>query len=260
MTVVDLKLEKVKFINCRISSGTYLSFVDQILKLAAAKQSSYVCVMNVHMLVEAQSDPAFANIVDNADVVTPDGMPLVVGINKLYNSKQQRVAGMDLMHSLLEGAQNRNQSVYFYGSTDKVLQSIVDRSEKDYPDLRIAGSYSPPFRALTEAEEQAIIDRINLSNANLVFVALGCPKQEKWMAAMKGRVNAAMIGLGGAFPVFAGIQSRAPMWMQKSSLEWLYRLCQEPGRLWKRYFVTNTLFMGLYLKEYVSVKVLNKVP
>lgn len=260
MTLEDSKLEKVKFINCRISSGTYLSFVNEILRLGAGKQSSYVCVMNVHMLVEAQSDPTFARVVDKADIVTPDGMPLVAGINKLYNSRQQRVAGMDLMHSLLEGAHNANQSVYFYGSTDEVLQSILKRSRKDYPGLRIAGSYSPPFRPLTGIEEQTIIDNINLSGANLVFVALGCPKQEKWMAVMKGRINAVMVGLGGAFPVFAGTQSRAPLWMQKKSLEWLYRLCQEPGRLWKRYFITNTIFIGLYVKEYVKVKVFKSLP
>lgn len=260
MSLKGSTLEKVNFINCKISSGTYLSFVDEILRLGAARQSSYVCVMNVHMLVEAHSDPVFAGVVDNADVVTPDGMPLVVGMNKLYKSKQQRVAGMDLMHSLLECAHENSQSVYFFGSTDEVLQAIITRSKKDYPGLMIAGSFSPPFRPLTAVEEQDIVDDINQSNANLVFVALGCPKQEKWMAAMKGRVNAAMVGLGGAFPVFAGLQSRAPMWMQKNSLEWLYRLCQEPGRLWKRYFVTNSIFIALYLKEYIKVRALKRVP
>jgi N-acetylglucosaminyldiphosphoundecaprenol N-acetyl-beta-D-mannosaminyltransferase len=251
---------KITFLSSKISFGNYQSFIDRILDLAKSKSSSYVCVMNVHMLMEAHGNKEFAKVVNEADITTPDGMPLVVGLNNLYDISQQRVAGMDLITSLLTGAEDQKISVYFYGSTNDVLETIIQRCKKDYPNLRIAGSCSPPFRPLTMSEEDDIVKNINSSNAGVVFVALGCPKQEKWMASMKGRVNAVMVGLGGAFPVFAGTQSRAPLWMQKSSLEWLYRFSQEPRRLWKRYLLTNSKFIYLYLKEYFVIKLLRQIP
>ena len=130
-----------------------------------------------------------------------------------------------------------------------MLDAMVGRAMKELPGLRIAGTCSPPFRKLTEEEmaEQARV--INASGAHIVMVALGCPKQERWMAAMQGRVNAVMLGLGGAFLLYAGVDSRAPKWMRDLSLEWLYRLALEPGRLWKRYLVTNSVFLWLFLKE-----------
>jgi len=256
--VINTQNMKRTFLGADINTGSYKSFIDQILHLAQTKISSYICVMNVHMLMEAHQDKNFANIVNNADMTTPDGMPLVLGLNSLYNSNQVRVAGMDLISSLLSGAEKEKTGVFFYGSTDDVLDIIRVKCYKDYPDLIISGSYSPPFRPLSASEEREVINHINRSNAGIVFVALGCPKQEKWMAAMKGKINAVMIGLGGAFPVFAGTQSRAPRWMQRYSLEWLYRLSQEPGRLWKRYFVTNSLFLLLFAKEFVSVKFLKR--
>ncbi|SKC18423.1 WecB/TagA/CpsF family glycosyltransferase [Dyadobacter psychrophilus] len=251
---------KITFLNSKISFGNYQSFIDRILDLAKKNISAYVCVMNVHMLVEAYFDNTFAKIVNDADIVTPDGMPLVFGLNGLYNINQERVAGMDLMQSLLIGAQRQKTSVYFYGSTNDVLETIIERCKEEYPKLKVAGLFSPPFRPLTKVEQDCIIEKINSSNAGIVLVALGCPKQEKWMATMKGNVNAVMIGLGGAFPVFAGTQSRAPLWMQKYSLEWLYRLFQEPRRLWKRYFVTNSIFVYLFLKEYISIKLFKQIP
>jgi N-acetylglucosaminyldiphosphoundecaprenol N-acetyl-beta-D-mannosaminyltransferase len=251
---------KITFLKSKISFGNYQSFVERILDLAKKRSSSYVCVMNVHMLIEAHFNKTFAKIVNEADLTTPDGMPLVVGLNGLYDINQDRVAGMDLMDSLLAGAQNQRVSVYLYGSTDDVLENVIARCQVDYPDLKIAGSYSPPFRPLTADEHDQIVARINSSRAGIVFVALGCPKQEKWMASMKGKINAVMVGLGGAFPVFAGTQSRAPLWMQNNSLEWLFRLSQEPRRLWKRYFVTNSIFIYLLCKEFVSVKLLKQIP
>lgn len=249
---------KHNFLGASISTGSYKSFIDRIMDLAQTRISSYICVMNVHMLMEARQDKNFARIVNNADMTTPDGMPLVLGMNSLYNSNQERVAGMDLISSLLNRAETEKTGVFFYGSTDDVLDTIRLKCYKDYPELIISGSYSPPFRALSAEEDKEVINHINRSNAGIVFVALGCPKQEKWMATMKGKINAVMIGLGGAFPVFAGTQSRAPKWMQRYSLEWLFRLSQEPGRLWKRYFVTNSLFLLLFAKEFVSIKFLKR--
>jgi N-acetylglucosaminyldiphosphoundecaprenol N-acetyl-beta-D-mannosaminyltransferase len=243
---------KKQLISISISTGSYLSFVDRLIQMSETSGSTYTCVANVHMLVEAHKDPAFASVVNNADLITPDGLPLTWGLKLLYGLKQDRVAGMDLLPDLLKRSEQKSIPVYFYGGTEEMLSKTKEYSEKHYPSLKIAGMYSPPFRALSVEEEQSIIKKINVSGAKFVFVALGCPKQEKWMASMKGLVNACMIGIGGALPVLVGMQKRAPLWMQKYGLEWLYRLLQEPKRLFKRYAVTNTLFLWLLFKVVVK--------
>jgi N-acetylglucosaminyldiphosphoundecaprenol N-acetyl-beta-D-mannosaminyltransferase len=144
--------------------------------------------------------------------------------------------------------------VFLYGSTPKVLEKIKDRIRSRYPGAIIAGAISPPFRELNETEIKEHIQQINESEAHYVLVALGCPKQEKWMATNYNSINAVLLGLGGAFPVAAGLQKRSPAWMQKLSLEWMYRLIQEPRRLFKRYFYTNTLFLWLLAKELLKKK------
>jgi N-acetylglucosaminyldiphosphoundecaprenol N-acetyl-beta-D-mannosaminyltransferase len=144
--------------------------------------------------------------------------------------------------------------VYFYGGTPELQTSTEDFVSRQYPNIKNKHFESPPFRALTEQEEIECINRINASGAHLVFVALGCPKQEKWMAHMKGKINACMVGIGGALPVLVGMQKRAPKFMQKYGLEWLYRLVQEPRRLFKRYLYTNSLFVLLLLKQFFAVK------
>lgn len=239
-----------KIITIDVHTGSYKHFISRHVTLAIAGKSSYTCVANVHMLIEAYRDPDFAAVVNNADCVTPDGMPLTLAIRLLYGSRQDRVAGMTLLPDLLEKARLWSIPVYFYGGTEAMLSGTREYLHAQYPGLNTAGMYSPPFRQLTADEEQDIAEQINQSGAKLVFVALGCPKQEKWMAAMKGRVNACMIGIGGALPVMIGQQKRAPLWMQKASLEWLYRLIQEPKRLFKRYAVTNTTFIWFMLKSW----------
>ncbi len=239
---------KKNLISIDITLGKYQTFVDSIIAFAQNKTSSYVCVANVHMLVEAYKDTAFAAIVNNADIVTPDGMPLAKGLKILYNIQQDRVAGMDLLPDLLVEAQSKQLPVFFYGGTDEMLQSTQAYLLTHYPNLKDVHFYAPPFRQLTSQEEQTIIAQINESGAGLVFVVLGCPKQEKWMSQMKGKIRACMIGIGGALPVMIGMQSRAPKWMQEYSLEWLFRLSQEPKRLFKRYLITNSIFIGLMLK------------
>ncbi len=243
---------KHRIISINVNTGPYTYFIERIMALGRDRISSYVCVANVHMVVEAHSNPAFAAVVNNADLVTPDGMPLVKGLKLLYGINQERVAGMDLLPDLLRAAEQQGQSIFIYGSTDDVLRAMTSRISVEHPHLKIGGAYSPPFRTLSDKEENEIIRRINDSSANLVFVALGCPKQELWMARHRGKINAVMLGVGGAFPVYAGLQQRAPLWAQKASLEWLYRLCQEPRRLFKRYLVTNTLFIALMVKQLMT--------
>jgi N-acetylglucosaminyldiphosphoundecaprenol N-acetyl-beta-D-mannosaminyltransferase len=242
-----------KVISLNITLGPFLFFIHRILDLAKSKESSYVCVANVHMTIEAHWDNQFAKILNGANLVTPDGMPLAKTMYLLYGIKQERVAGMDLLPALLAEAEKEFLSVFFYGGTTEMLDKTKKYVGLHYPSLKQTNYFSPPFRVLNTEEENAVVDKINQSGAHLVFVALGCPKQEKWMASMKGRVNACMIGIGGALPVMIGMQNRAPEWMQRLSLEWLYRLIQEPRRLFKRYFITNVLFIILLIRQKISV-------
>lgn len=241
-----------KIISLYISAYLYREFITKILELGKAKRSSYICVANVHMCIEAHDDNNFAEVVNRADLVTPDGMPLAKGIKLLYGVDQERVAGMDLLPNLLKEAEKQQLTVYFYGGTQEMQDATEDYVRKHYPALKSGGFYSPPFRPLSVEEENQIVEQINASGAQLIFVALGCPKQEKWMASMKGRINGCMIGIGGALPVMIGQQKRAPQWMQNASLEWLYRLIQEPKRLFKRYAYTNTKFIYLLLKQKIT--------
>lgn len=241
-----------KVVSLAISRGRYNDFLQKASSFGADRVSSYICVANVHMCIEAYDDPGFANVVNSADLITPDGMPLAKAIKALYGEDQDRVAGMDLLPDLLQEAEQRGLSCFVYGGSEKMLAKSQEYISAKYPALR-CGFYSPPFRPLTPEEEQADVDRINAFGTNLVFVALGCPKQEKWMARMKGRIQACMIGIGGALPVMVGMQNRAPAWMQKASLEWLYRLMQEPKRLFKRYAYTNTKFLYLLCKQKLGI-------
>jgi N-acetylglucosaminyldiphosphoundecaprenol N-acetyl-beta-D-mannosaminyltransferase len=236
---------KKQLISLQISIASFKQVIDEIIILATKKQSAYVCIANVHMLVEAHNDAAFADMVNSADMVTPDGMPLAKSIEWLYGIKQDRVAGMDVLPAVIEEAIRKNLSVFFYGGSSQMLEHTKAYIDTIYPQLQVGGMISPPFRPLSPEETEQDIAAINQSGAQIVFVVLGCPKQEKWMHAMRGRIHAVMLGIGGALPVMVGMQKRAPVWVQKSSLEWLYRLCQEPRRLFKRYATTNTVFMWL---------------
>lgn len=244
-------MERKSIIDLGITTGNYSSFVTHIVSLANQKQSANVCVANVHMFVEAYKDRTFKEILNDATVVTPDGKPLTWVLRYIYGIRQDRVAGMDLLPDLLQQMMLKRIPGFFYGGTPALLEKTEHYLHYAFPDLPIAGMYSPPFRPATAEEEEQLIQKINNSGAAVVFVILGCPKQERWMAAMKGRINAVMIGVGGALPVMVGMQKRAPSWLQNCGLEWLYRLMQEPRRLFKRYVVTNSLFIYLFFKKIV---------
>ncbi len=241
-----------------LNTGSYLEFVNQIITHAQNKRSEYTCLANVHMLIEAYSDYDFAKVVNNANIIAPDGKPLSWALRFLYGIRQERAAGMDLLPDLLQRASVNNLPVYFYGGSDELLLETGKYLTSNFPNLKVAGSFSPPFRKLSPEEDERFINDINNSGARLVFVVLGCPKQEKWMASMKGRINAMMVGIGGALPVMIGLQRRAPEWMQKTGLEWMFRLFQEPTRLFGRYSFTNSLFLYLMLKEYLWLKLFKR--
>jgi N-acetylglucosaminyldiphosphoundecaprenol N-acetyl-beta-D-mannosaminyltransferase len=216
---------------------------DLIAQWAALGESRYVCVANVHMVMEGERAPDFARVLEAADLVTPDGMPLVWMMRSAGARRQTRVAGYDLLVALLARASRTSVPVYFLGATPETLEAVVRRAESDFPGLVVAGAVSPPFRTLSPEEVRAQQEAIRASGARLVLVALGCPRQERWMAEHKGLLPAVTVGLGGAFPVFAGHQGRAPAWMRHAGLEWTYRLALEPGRLWRRYLSTNLPFI-----------------
>lgn len=217
--------------------------MDAIVAGGETRSSRYVCVCNVHSVVSGARDARFKRILNEADMVTPDGAPIAWAMRQLGFPDQERINGPDLMWRYLARAEQQQQTVFFYGSSIKTLAHLRLALARVFPDLRIGGMHSPPYRSLTAAEDAAEVDFINRSGAQVVLVSLGCPKQEEWMASHRGRINAVMVGVGAAFDYHAGVLRRAPLWWQAHGLEWLYRLMAEPRRLFKRYATTNTLFV-----------------
>ncbi|MFK5937192.1 MAG: WecB/TagA/CpsF family glycosyltransferase [Sulfurimonas sp.] len=246
-------MKKYKVIRSLVSTGKYSDFISNIMALSDNTKSSYVCVANVHMTIEAYDSVAFLDVVNGADITTPDGMPLAKAIKFIYDINQDRVAGMDLMPSLMRVCEEKGKSIFLYGSTEATLEKIQKKAKLEFPLLKL-DAYSPPFRKLTQEEEFSVVSKINEEKYDFVFVALGCPKQEKWMAAHKGILHSCMIGLGGALEVYAEVKDRAPQWVQDYSLEWVYRLVQDPKRLWKRYLYTNNKFIILFLQQLILQK------
>jgi N-acetylglucosaminyldiphosphoundecaprenol N-acetyl-beta-D-mannosaminyltransferase len=223
--------------------------IDVMMDWAKARLSKMVCIANVHMLTEAHRKPAFASVLRGADLVTPDGMPLVWMLRLLGVGNQDRVAGLDVLAALCHRASIDRVGVFFLGAETDILEKMKTRLAREFPDLPIVGMEPLPFRPLTPTEEEEIVSQINDSGAGLVFVALGCPKQEIWMAEHRGRIPAVMIGLGAVFAVYAGLYRRAPYWIRHTGFEWLYRLVQEPRRLLGRYSSTIPIFIWLAIKQ-----------
>jgi N-acetylglucosaminyldiphosphoundecaprenol N-acetyl-beta-D-mannosaminyltransferase len=226
--------------------------LSRIAAWSYRRESRYVCICNAHSVVTAGHDDGFGRVVAQADMVTPDGAPVAWMLRRLGYGDQQRINGPDLMWKYCEQAARLGESIFLYGGRPETLELLQQRLAEAIPNLIIAGACSPPFRALTDEEDAADVERINASGAGTVWVSLGCPKQEYWMAAHRGRINAVMIGVGAAFNFHAGTTRRAPLWMRRRGLEWLDRLVAEPGRLWKRYLVTNTLFILGAMRQLLS--------
>jgi len=224
--------------------------VEKIGQWIAQGSRQYVCVSSVNNIMECRSDKRLRVIHNRAGMVTPDGMPLV-WLSRLSGKKHvSRVYGPDLLLAVCERSLQTGWSHYFYGGSPEALSRMQARLADRYPGLNIAGAESPPFRPLTEAEDQAAVDRINASGADILCVRLGAPKQEYWMADHLERIKVpVMIGVGAAFDFHAGTKKQAPHWMQRSGLEWFFRLCSEPKRLWKRYLINNPLFVALTLLQ-----------
>lgn len=210
---------------------------------------NYMCVANVHTTVTAYEDKKYRAIQNGGIMAIPDGGPLsTVGQKRGYKN-MSRTTGPSYMEEILRVSVQNGYSHYFYGSTEKTLDRLYTVLEEAYPGIEIAGMYSPPFRQMTEEEDEAIVNRINETNPDFLWIGLGAPKQECWMAAHQGKVTGFMVGVGAGFDFLAGNIKRAPQWMQKSNLEWMYRLIQDPRRLFNRYWHTNWKFIwNAYLR------------
>ncbi|RYF77129.1 MAG: glycosyltransferase [Cytophagaceae bacterium] len=245
-------LPRARVVSLGITPAAFSEVQEAIIEAAHAGESQTVCFPNAHMIVEAQQNPELAKAVNNSEWVLADGVPLLWAIKHLYGHKQERVAGMDMMPALLEQAAIEQIPVLFYGSTIERLKEAEAVCYKRFPGLNIVGLISPPFRPLTPDEEEAEVQQIIQSGARLVFVALGCPKQELWMGRMKGRIPAVMLGIGGALPILTGEHQRAPAWIRSMGLEWVFRLALEPRRLFRRYATTNALYVWHLGKQMVG--------
>ena len=229
-------------LGARIDVASWDAALDRILGWARARESRYVTICNAHVVVTASRDAAYGAIINDSDMATPDGAPVAWMLRRQGHADQPRLNGPDLMWALCGRAAVEGVPVYCYGSTDETLARLAPRLREAFPSLDVTMD-SPPFRPLSPEEDAATVSRIHAGRAGIVFVGLGCPKQERWMAEHRGRINAVMIGVGAAFDFHAGTVARAPTWMRDNGLEWLHRLFSEPRRLWRRYLVTNTLFL-----------------
>ena len=208
-------------------------------------RGKYICVSNVHTTVMSYENEEYRKIQNGAAMALPDGAPLSSYSRRKGYKQAQRVTGPDLMLELFAISKEKGYRHYFYGTTEETLQSMKEVLERDYPGIQIAGMYAPPFRALTPQEDAQIVAKINESRPDFIWIGLGAPKQEEWMYQHMGQLQGVLIGVGAGFDYLAGYIKRAPRWMQRMSLEWLYRLLQDPKRLWRRYFTSNVKFICL---------------
>ena len=214
-----------------------------VSKNIADLSGDYICVSNVHATVTASENPDYMKAQNGGIMAIPDGGPLASVGRKRGFSDMQRTTGPSFMEEILKISVKNGFSHYFYGSSEETIKKLRGNLEQSYPEIQIKGMYSPPFRELTEKEDADIVEMINEADADFVWVGLGAPKQEMWMAEHQGEIKGLMVGVGAAFDYHAGNIDRAPDWMQKSNLEWVYRLIQDPKRLFKRYLHTNPKFI-----------------
>ena len=233
----------------RVDVTSYSDAAQQIAQWAAAGESRYVCVCNVHMLMEAHDDLRFLQVVNGADLTTPDGMPVVWALKWLGAREATRVDGAGLILRVLAQAAKRKLPLALYGGTEESTSLFIEFVRRQYPGVEIAGVIRPPFRPPTAAEDAAYTRQLVDSGARIVFVSMGCPKQEKWMAVNRHRIPAVLVGVGAAIDFHAGTVKRAPLWMQRVGLEWFFRFCQEPRRLWHRYAYHNPRFLWMLLRQ-----------
>lgn len=248
------KLKTCNILGVNINVTNMQETVKVITENLESIKGNYICVSNVHTTIMSYEDEKYKAIQNSGFMALPDGKPLSIVSKKRGFKDAERVTGPDLMEEIFKISEEKGYSHYFYGSTQETLDTLKVKLNNKYPNMKIAGMYSPPFRKLTENEDKDVIENINKENPDFIWIGLGAPKQEIWMMEHKGKVNGLMLGVGAGFDYHAGKIERAPMWMQKYSLEWLFRLNQEPKRLFKRYINTNSKFICLILKGVIINK------
>ena len=247
---VPTALARVDVLGVGVSAINMVQALDTIDRWIATGAQRYVCVTGVHGVMESQRDMTIRAIHNAAGMVTPDGMPLVwIGRARGF-AHMERVYGPDLMLATCERSAAVGYRHYFYGGGPGVPELLAERLKRRYPGLVVAGMYSPPFGAQTATDDDLTVRRINATRPDIIWVGLSTPKQERWMHDHLGRVTApVMIGVGAAFDFHAGLKAQAPRWMQRSGLEWSFRLATEPGRLWRRYLVNNPWFVWKVVRQ-----------
>jgi N-acetylglucosaminyldiphosphoundecaprenol N-acetyl-beta-D-mannosaminyltransferase len=237
-------IPRVDVLGVGISAINMASAVAELTRWVEEGESHYVCVTGVHGVMESQSDTELLRIHNRSGLTTPDGMPMVWAGRRAGAADMSRVYGPDLMLEICARSAANGWTHYFYGGKEGVPELLAAKLEERFSGLKVVGTFSPPFRPLTDKEADAITTAINEADPDFVWVGLSTPKQERWMDANVGKLNApAVLGVGAAFDIHAGLLPQAPAWMQKRGLEWLYRLVKEPRRLWKRYLGNNPRFV-----------------
>lgn len=243
------QLARFPVVDVRISALTFDLALETIGSWIAGREHHYINVCTTHTVLECHDSPDMARIVNGSGMATPDGMPLV-WLGRLRGHRVERVYGPDLMLALCEQGQARGYRHYFYGGAEGVPEQLATRLQSRFPDMIVTGTYSPPFRALTAVEEREVVTMINAARPDIVWVGLGTPKQDRWVERFRPLLEApVLIAVGAAFDFHAGRVRQAPRWMQRSGLEWLFRLIQDPRRLWKRYVLGNPRFVFLVARQ-----------
>lgn len=250
-----MNIERVNVLGVGISVLNLRTAVAAIAEAVKNRAKGYICVTGVHGVMEAQQEPAFRRILNGAFLNTPDGMPMVWLGKSHGKSSMSRVYGPDLMHEVFTWSREAGCSHFFYGGRPGVAEELRRNMEAKYPGIVVRGCHSPPFRPLNAQEEAEFIALIDRLRPDIIWVGLSTPKQEKFMAEYLPKLNATlMIGVGAAFDFYAGRTRQAPRWIQRSGFEWLYRLSQEPRRLWKRYLKNNPLFVMKIIGQLTGLK------
>lgn len=241
----SLSVRRCAVLGMQIDELDYDAILKQVRRWTTQQASRYICISNVHMVMESYDDESLRAIINDADLVAVDGVPVIWTSRWLGLRRQSRVFGPELTIKLCEMAARDGIPVGFYGSTPEVACDLRRRVIDRFPKLQIPFCYSPPFRVLTDGEDKSICDAISRSGAQILFIGLGCPKQERWMGEHRSRITATMVGVGWAFDILAGRSKPAPAWIQKSGMEWLYRLVHNPQKLWRRHLKHNPRFVFL---------------
>lgn len=254
-------MKRIKILGCKFSLCQRAEVDDLLLQHALGGGKGYVCVSNVHTTMMAFTDPDYLKIQNDSFLTVPDGMPLVWAMNLLGEKGtglQDRVRGPDLMRRICNGGVALGVRHYLYGGSEKTLAALRVYLQKKYPGIAIVGEESPPFRPWTSIELQEVSDRVKNSGAHFLWVGLGAPKQERWMYEQREKMQCVMLGVGAAFDLLPGVIREAPVWMQRMGLEWVYRFCQEPGRMWRRYLWNNPAFLFLLIIQFLKGKLFSQ--